>query len=135
MLPQRTPLVVSDIGEYAVLQLLLAGLQRVEVGGRLLVVGHEPAQIGAVAHVLDALRRLRVRLGHVRAGEGGHFVAGDETPEVLGGLDHSVNVVLVALEPHLDRLAFADVRVEHAPCEPGDGHVMRDLRQVVIRRD
>lgn len=115
MLPQRNPLVVSDIGEYAVLQFLLAGLHGVEVGGHLLVVGHELAQISAVAHVLDALRRLRVGLCHVRAGEGGHFVAGDETPEVLGGFDHGVHVGLVTLETHLHRLAFADIRVEHAP--------------------
>ena len=44
-----------------------------------------------------------------------------------------MNVVLVALEPHLDRFRLSDIRVEHAPREAGDGHVMRDLRHVVLR--
>ena len=88
--------------------------------------------------VHDLLVAVRVgwhglRLVHVRAGQGGHFAAGDETPEVLGGLDHGVHVVLVALETNLDRFRLADVRVEIPPAEAGDGHVMRDLRHVVLR--
>ena len=86
--------------------------------------------------VHDLLVAVRVgwhglRLVHVRAGELRHFVTLHVAPEILRRVDDRVDVVIVTFEAHLDRLAFADVRVEIPPAEAGDGHVMRDLSHVV----